>query len=122
MHSNKPSKFKCNINYIHNNDNIVIMNAFSTIDGATIVVGFFLDVIYFAIQVVDESPLNIAMSIELGVNIVEIARLTSYLGVQLSFLLAVGCSTQLKHNVCGVFYYFFVFFVLNFFGLYLLHC
>ena len=76
MDLHKLNKF--NYNYINNNDMNVVMNTFSTIGGAAIVIGFFLNVIDFVIQVIDKS-LNIVLTIELHAIIVEIVLLALYL-------------------------------------------
>ena len=101
----KLSDFK--YNYVNNNDIIVFMNTFSTIDGAAIVIGFFSAVIYFVIKLIDKSGLNIMLSIESHVIIVGIAQITLYLGVQ-SSIDAIGCNTQVMHDVCTVFVIFFI--------------
>ena len=95
----KLSKFK--YNYVSNNDIIVIMNTFCTIGGAAIVIGFFSAVIYFVIQLIDKSSLNILLSIESHAIIVGIVQVVLYLGVQ-SSIDAIGCNTQVMHNVCAV--------------------
>ena len=67
VYSDKRSKF--DYNYV-NHHNIIIINTF-LIGGTVIVFGFFLDVIHFVIQVIDES-LNVLCSIELYVIIIKI--------------------------------------------------
>ena len=86
--------------YVNNNDINVIMNTFPTIGGAAIVIGVFLNVIDFVIQLIDKLLLNI-VSIELHAIIVEIILLALYSGVQ-SSIDVVGCNIQ---NVCAVFCY-----------------
>ena len=54
-----------------------------------IVIRFFLDCIYFVVQVIDESSLKITLSIELDAFITKIEPLTLYSGVQ-SSIIAIG--------------------------------
>ena len=70
---------KLEYNYVTNNSVTIITNTFH--DSAIAIV-FLVDVIYFAIQVMDASSSNIILSIELDTIIVEIAQLISYLDVQ----------------------------------------
>ena len=86
-----------------NNSTAIIANTFRTIPGAAIVIAFLADVVYFVTQVMDESSLNITLSIELDAIIVEIAL---YSDLQL-LIGAVDCNTQVMHLVCAVFYIFF---------------
>ena len=117
LHSDKRSKFE--YNYI-NHSNINIINTFIKISGTAIVIGFFLDVIYFVTQVIDESSLNITLSIKLHAIIVEITQLVVYLGIQ-SLNSTVDFNAYVIHNVCDVFYYLFIF-IFFFLSWYMLNC
>ena len=86
-----------------------LQNVFCTINGAPSVIGFLLDVI---IQLMDESSLNIRLSIEFDTCIIEIVQLVFLAAIQ-SSINAVGCNEPVIHRVyvCAVFYYlFFVYF------------
>ena len=108
LHSDKRSKFE--YNYVNYN-NITIINTILAIRGAAIVIGFFFDVIRFVTQVIDESSINISFSNELYAVIVEITQLEVYLGAR-SSISTVYCNTQFMHDVCAVFCYLFLIFLI----------
>ena len=101
----KLSKFE--YNYINNNDIIVTMDTLCTIGGAAIVIEFLSAVIFFVIQLIDKSSLNIMWSIESHAIIIGIVQVVLYLGAE-SSIDAKGCNTQVMHNVCAVFVIFFI--------------
>ena len=116
LSSDKLCKFECDC--VNSSNNIAIINIVYKISGAAIVVEFFIDVIYFVIQVMDDSSLSIQLPIEFGASIVETVQLVIYLAVQLS--IDVDCDRQVMHNVCCVVYYLFP--LLVFLSLYMLYC
>ena len=103
--TDKLSKFE--YNYVTNSS--IMTNSFCTISGVAIVIVLLVDVVYFVIQVVDESSLNISLLIELDAITVKIAQWILYLAIESSISPGV-CKTQLMHHVCVVFCYLFYFF------------
>ena len=123
LNSHKLNKFEHN--YVTNNSITIIANCICESDGASIVIAFLAHVVYFVIQVIDESLLNITLLIEFDAIIAAIAHSILNLGVQ-SSIGPVDCNTQVMHHVCVVFllYFFFyiVFFLPFFLSLYVLYC
>ena len=64
--ADKPNKFE--YNYVTSSS--IMTNTFCTISCVAIVIVFLADVVYFVIQVVDESSLNLSILIELDAIIV----------------------------------------------------
>ena len=65
---------------------------------------FFFTVIYFIMQIMDASLLNITVSIKFALFIIAMVQLESNLGV-LSKIGAIDCDTVLTHIVCYAFYF-----------------
>ena len=99
----KGSKPKCE--YVNNMDTTVILNK---IRAATLILGLFLTTTYFTMKVTHGLSINVIVWIEFDVIIVLVIQIISILPVQ-SSIGAVDCNTQMICNVCGVFYYIFIF-------------
>ena len=91
----------CKILYMYSNITII--------GGGAIETGLFVYVVYFIIQGMDKSLLNIQLSFEFDAIVVAIDQLTSNFAVQ-SSIAAVCAYAQVLHNVCAGFYSFFYFF------------
>ena len=92
-----------------NNINISItINNFCKIRGAAIIAGFCLTVIYFIMQVVAGSLSNIALSNQFGAIVITTGELVINV-IRQSSIGKVYCDIQATHNVCSVFYSFFIF-------------
>ena len=106
------------INIVFMIDNICkVINIYSNITiigGGAIEVGLFVYVVYFIIQAMDKSLLNVQLSFEFDAIIVAMDQLMSNFAVQ-SSIAAVCAYTQVLHNVCAVFYSFFSFILFFFF-------
>ena len=94
---------------------IIITSDICQINRGKLEMEFFSTVMYFIIQIMDKSCLNISIPIKFNLFIDAMAPLALNLIVQATFS-TTNCPTQETHNVCGVFYdiRLFVYFLLFF--------
>ena len=105
INSNLHQLIEFEYNHSNNNNTTVVLANAETIRGTTIVFEFFTIVIYFIMQIIGESSLNILLSIELDAIIVTIIQLVVKLLVH-TITWAVFCHPQVIqviYSVCGVF-------------------
>ena len=89
-------------NHSNNNNITIVFASVDTTRGTAIVFEFFVIVVYFIMQVIDESSLNILLLMEFGAIIVTITQLVLKLIVQ-TIICAVFSHSQVTRSVCGVF-------------------
>ena len=106
-------EYECN--HRNNNKITVVLANVDTIRGTAIVFEFCTIVIYFIIQVIDESSLNILLLIEFDAIIITITQLVLKL-IEETIIWPVLRRTQVIRSVCGVFSLLFVS-IVYFFGL-----
>ena len=102
INSNLHKLIESERNHSNNNNITVVLANVDTIRGTVIVFEFDRIVIYFIIQVIDESSLNILLIIEFDAIIITITQLVLKLIVQ-TIIWEVFCHPQVIRNVCGVF-------------------
>ena len=100
LNFDKSSEFECRCS--DNSDVTIMLRNTSAIRGTTDLVGFYSVDIYVIIQRMDESPSNMALSVEFYLIVVKIIQTITHLAIQSSGNV-LHCYTQVIRNVCGVF-------------------
>ena len=106
LNFDKPSEFECGGG--NSSEVTVILRNTCAIRDTTDLVGFHLVDILFITHIMGESPPTVSLSVEFYLIVIIIIQLVAHLAIQ-SSVNAAHCYTQVIHNVCGAFHYFFHF-------------
>ena len=112
LHSHQQSEFECD--YRNNDHTAMVINNYYRIHATPILGAFLVDICHFILSVMDTLSLNIELPIEFEAFVAAIGQLMLNFAVPRS-VDTVGSHKQVRHNVCAVFIFAFLFsFVCNF--------